>query len=236
VGERLRASWSAWWEPFRDELLAAPPAEDSLEERTALARFAVHVSDMMGVFPGDLAKVLQHGIQQTIERLLLQAAENVEVERRLGFHWLQEAVEILGRVIDRFVYVTPAGGMEQAVALLPRTPAEVERYLDRPSTLMLRLELYTFVAWDLVASGTPAEFCSWARKAATAAQQFDAMFPFLMLALESGGQPNDVDLRTETVLDVAGVATVLRLLDDPPGPNEALLRLFSDDDQTADRS
>jgi hypothetical protein len=48
--------------------------------------------------------------------------------------------------------------------------------------------------------------------------------PTDLSASEDGG----VDLRPETMLDAHGVATVLRLLDDAPGPNEAMLRLFDD--------
>lgn len=168
VAERLRASWGAWWEPFREELRRAPPVEASPEERSALARFAVHGFSMMSAFPGDQAKALQQAVQSSVEQLLLQAAQDVETERRLGFHWLQQAMETLGRIVDRFVYAMPKGGMEQAVGLLPKTTSEIERHLDAPSVSLLRLELNV--------------------------------------------QPNDVDLRAETILDSRGVATVLQLL------------------------
>lgn len=55
--------------------------------------------------------------------------------------------------------------------------------------------------------------------------------PFLFWSFPS--EDGDVDLRPETMLDAHGVATVLRLLDDAHGPNEAMLRLFRDDDPQA---
>jgi hypothetical protein len=47
AAERLRASWAGWWEPFREELRASPPAENSAEERQAVARLAQHIFGMM---------------------------------------------------------------------------------------------------------------------------------------------------------------------------------------------
>ena len=231
AAERLRASWSVWWAPFREELRASPPAEGSAEERQAVARLAQHIFVMMAEFGPDFAQALQSGVQQSIEHLLLQAEGDVETERRLGLHWLRHALEGLGKVIDQLAFLVPVGRLDAELAQLPTTAAEIERHLDMTSILLLRLELGVFVAWDLLSDGTPTEFCTWARRAATTARHLDMRLPFLFWSFPS--KDGDVDLCAETMLDAQGVATVLRLLDDAPGPNEAMVRLFRDDDPQA---
>lgn len=231
AAERLRASWEGWWAPFREELRALPPEEGSAEERQAVARLAQHIFGMMANFGPELTQALQSGVQQSIEHLLVQAEEDVETERRLGFHWLRHALEGLGKVIDRLAFLVPVGRLDAGLADLPTTAEEIERQLDMTSILLLRLELGVFVAWDLISEGTPTEFCAWARRAATTARHLDVWLPFLFWSFPS--EDGAVDLRPETMLDAHGVTTVLRLLDDAPGPNEAMLRLFRDDDPQA---
>lgn len=216
---------------FREELRTSPPVENSAEERRAVARLALHIFGMMADFGPDITRALQSGVQQSIEHLLLQAEEGVETERRLGFHWLRHAVEALGKVVDRLAFLVPVGRLDAGLAQLPTSADEIERHLDMTSILLLRLELGVFVAWDLIAEGTPAEFCAWARRAATTARQLDVWLPFLFWSFPP--DEGEADLRPETMLDAYGVATVLRLLDDAPGPNEAMLRLFRDDDPQA---
>jgi hypothetical protein len=46
----------------------------------------------------------------------------------------------------------------------------------------------------------------------------------------------NADLNPEVTVDAVGAATVMRLLDESPGPNEAMLRLFSDNDPQANES
>jgi hypothetical protein len=186
---------------------------------------------MMAEFGPDFTQALQSGVQHSIEHLLLQAEKVVETERRLGFHWLRQALEGFGKVIDRLAFLVPVSQLDAELTKLPTDADEIEAHLDFTSVLLLRLELGVFVAWDLISEGTPTEFCAWARRAANTARQVDVWLPFLFLAFPS--EDGDVHLRPETMLDAHGVATVLRLLDDAPGPNEAMLRLFRDDDPQA---
>jgi hypothetical protein len=146
---------------------------------------------------------------------------------------LTEAVEAFGRFVNRCAVMVPAGWIEHIIRQLPTNEEEIEKQLDPTTTLLLRMELNLLVAWDLMAQGSSNEFCDWARKAAVAARRFEAMssispFPFGLVT------PDETDLGAETVLDAHGVATVLRLLDQAPGPNQAMLRLFGADHPQAD--
>jgi hypothetical protein len=230
VADRLRASWGAWWEPLGNELRAAPPTEGSPEERQAVARLAGHIFGMMGEFGAAFSTALQSGVERTIEQILLRAAEDVETERRLGFHWLQAALEMLGRIVARLVHAAPPEAIMAAMAHL--SAEEIEERLDPLSMVVLRLELSAFVALDLISQSTPGEFCFWARRAAAASRAVDVWMPFLYWTFGTT-QDDEADLHADVALDGKGVATVLRLLDEAPGPNAAMLRLFRGDDPQA---
>ena len=227
VAERVHASWNEWWTPFREDLRQAPPSEASSEERKAIATFAEHVFLMMKEVGPNMTAALQRGVQRSIEHILLRASQEIDAERRLGFHWLRQALESLGRVVDRFVYQMSPEVVTEVYARGPRTAAELEPQLDRASVLLLRLELSAIVAFDLISTGTSAEFCSWARRAATASRELDASFPFLFWSYDAA---TEIDLTPEVGLDKEGVSTVLRLLNEAPGPNQAMLGLFRGDD------
>lgn len=228
--ERLRASWSAWWEPFREELRASPPAEGSREEGRAVATLAGHISKMMVDFGPAFAAALEWGIEHAIETILIRASADVDDARRLGFHWLETSLAMLDRVIAHVAAMAPPEAMTQELIQLDET--EFEENLDHISVAILRLELCAFVALDLIAEGEPTEFCEWAKRACGAARTVDVWIPYLSRVL-GPPVPNDMDLRPEVTLDARSTEKVLRLIDEAPGPNEAMLELFRGDDPQA---
>jgi hypothetical protein len=223
VRQALRAQWAAWWEPLRAELRARPPTQDSFEERMALARFARGLVPLIETYGAALRPLLREGFARAFEELVAEEEKQTPTIRRLGLKHIARAVEVLGELYEAaLAFAPPRLPVEDAAQLLPDADEAVARLLDPPSVALLRLELYAFIAFDLVREDPLEEFVAWARKAHTAAR---CAAPFVtMLAAYSRAASGE--LSPDVVLPAAAFDHVVDLVENPPAPSARLRQLL----------
>ena len=221
--EGLRAKWAAWWEPLRAELRARPPTQDSREERLALARFARGLVALNETYGSTLRPLLREGFARVFEELVTEEEKQTPTIRRLGLRHVGRAIEVLGEFYEAAIAFAPPGLPVEAVTqLLPDTDEAVARLLDAPSVALLRLELYAFVAFDLVREDPLEEFVAWARKAHTAAR---CAAPFVA-SLSAYSRATSAEVSAEIALPGAAFDRVVDLIENPPAPSERLRKLL----------
>jgi hypothetical protein len=222
----LRAKWAGWWEPLREELRAAPPAFDSPDERMALARFARGLVSITAEF-GDVLRPLlvREGFARVFEDLVRAEELQAPPIRRLALKFVERAVDVLGELFEAATaFAPPSLPVEALSQLLLATDEALAPLLDAPSVALLRLELYTFVAFDLVRDESVEEFATWARRARVAAQAaapYVARFAAIARVAPSGDPSPDVTLTDSEFTRLAAI------LENPPAPSERLRRLVA---------
>ncbi len=224
AAEEARALFSSGWTSLRDRLRAHPPEADSEEEARAIAEMAHLVISVTERAGAEFARLLGTAVARGIETMWRSEYAETPVERKLGMRWVSEAFNTLLELLE-----TKLRGIEMP----PDLPVEAFRDVidqvaawPRPLRSLLRLEVYSFVAFDLSGADVD-EFCAWARRSATAARA--ARADWLDFSLASVHRPpvesGDVGL---VVLSSQGASEVLDLLENPPPPNPALIALFRD--------
>lgn len=225
VGAELRAAWSAWWEPFRERVRAVPPVLGSLEERLVIAAFARGLVGITGVFGGALGPLLlREGFSRVFEELVREEEAQAPIIRRLSLKFVERAVDVLGELFEAAAAFSPPSlPVDEISQLLPATDEAIAPLLDASSVAILRLELCTFVAFDLVRDPSVEEFATWARLARGAAQ---AAAPYVARLAQVSRTGASSDLSADVVLTEQEFARVAELVENPPVPSARLRRML----------
>lgn len=225
VRDDLLSAWTAWWVPLREQLRHAPPEFGSPEERLALAGFARGLVDIMQRFGNVLAPILlREGFARVFEALVREEEAQTPTLRRLGLKFVERAVDVLGELFEAAAaFAAPSLPTGDIGGALPSTNEATAQLLDAPSLAILRLELYTFIAFDLVRDEPVDEFVGWARSARAAAQ---AAAPYVARLVATRPTLGTLDPSADIVLTGEQYARVVDLIENPPAPSARLRRLL----------
>jgi len=227
VREGLLATWAAWWEPLRADLRANPPTMDSFDERLAIARFARGLVPLLETYGVALRPLLRDGFArlfEQLEELVNNEEKQTPTIRRLALKHVARAIEVLGDLYEAAnAFAPPRLPVEEAAQLLPDADATLARLLDPPSLALLRLELYAFVAFDLVREEPLEEFLAWARKAHSAAR---CAAPFVA-TLSAYARAVPGELSGDITVPTATFDHLLYLGENSPSPSDKLRQLLS---------
>lgn len=221
---RLRARWAAWWEPLRDEIREAPPAEDSVEERAVLVRFVSGAGQTLGEFASIIEPVLRSAFDKLLQDLVTAEDAQAATERRLGLKFLSRAVQVL----DAFFEMFRAFGRDQPALFsnLPTSSEQVAGVLTPALISILRLELAVFVAFDLAQEGTPTEFVAWARRSLDASNHAAPYLSSFFRAAAPSSDSRSDPLSADVSLPSVAFDRLLELVESPPAPSSRLRGLI----------
>ncbi len=227
--DQLRVVWGETWLSFRDEVRARPPADGSIEEAEVLGRFAVTMLSAMGRLNADVLALLVTKVQGGVEAVWRREYTETSVERKLCMRLVGQALTTLADLLQEMklhvaspheaASATPSGS-QGAVAHVDAWPAWARS--------IFKLELYTFIAFDLAAVEDTGEFCEWARRAVTAAREATATWhPSRVSAATTAPWSGDV-IVTHLRLPGPEAERVAELLDHAPAPNDTLVAFLRD--------
>src|SRR5690606_18746206 len=179
--------------------------------RRVVAEMAVHSPGWFSLNP-------QPGFEQLLDAEYLEG----EPQLRLSVRLLTEAFRTLGKIAARTTFLA----IQQ-----PHFPSQLKRAalrnpeLDAASSMLLRLELDAFVAFEWISRGDVIRAPAWARSASESGRNVEAALDEIYASIED---QMDTGLERRIMLSARAARVVDDILDHPPEPTEALRALFSD--------
>lgn len=168
--------------------------------------------------------LLREGFARVFEELVREEEAQTPTLRRLGLKFVERAVDVLGELFEAAAaFAAPSLPTGDTGGMLPTKDEVTAELLDAPSLAILRLELYTFIAFDLVREESVNEFVTWARSARAAAQ---AAAPYVARLAATRAPLMTSEPSADIVLTGEEYARVVDLIENPPAPSARLCRLL----------
>lgn len=219
----MRAAWRSFFEPLKTRLRGAMPRRDSPEELSALTTFA---SGIWGVLrahgPSSLSQLIHAASQRDLEAMVRREGDRTPTERKLALRYLQQAFAVLDAARAQAV---PSA---EAIAKLENELVEDAHVAFALAALqhsfprsMLSLELYAFVAFDLLEEGTTDELVAWALRARAVATDLEGLRSRVP-QVDAEAMPS-----ATIMLSAEEHEAFEALLESPPEPSDRLRRLLS---------
>lgn len=165
-------AWESMWVPLRDWARKALPEPGSSEDHAVIAQFARIVPRLVDLLGPRAEMLVGFALVQGAKAIWKQAYEETATERKLGMRWTGEAFDTLFALLALHA---PHARMPWEWSVAEREQAEqvFEQVQDWPESLrlLMRLEIETFVAFDLASLQDAREFLVWARRAKRTAEQ-----------------------------------------------------------------
>lgn len=218
--EELLASWTTWWDPLRDSLLAEPPPRrGSIAETRAVVSFYRGLRGTPRLLGDEFQSVLGSGFEKALFELVEQEKTAGSSKRKLELRYLEAATTtLLDLVLElRYAGLDEADFASVAVNL---DEGEAGVALDPSVRGFLGLELAVLLCLDLLRTSSDDDaLFEWARRA----RLWQDLAKPVVLQIQ---RTPPGEMTSDIVLSVSEYRRAQELLEESPTPSRALRELL----------